>query len=179
GMEIIIRSSSGKVLPITVSPEAIISNIKIKIRDSLGTPLNQQRLLFRGKTLDNSSTLDESSVSNMSLVYLALVIVKKTIGNIYNTCQIFVKILHGEVGTLDGAPYYTVHQIKETIQEEEGIYYWRQVLRFNGKVLGDEGGSLLSYDIYNGAILQLMVSPQQKDKPSPSERNERLARLRL
>lgn len=50
-------------------------------------------------------------------------------------------------------------------------------LRFNGKVLKDEGRSLLSCNVCSGSILQLMVSVERADEPS--SRDVRLGRLRL
>ncbi|KAL5321851.1 hypothetical protein ACEPPN_009814 [Leptodophora sp. 'Broadleaf-Isolate-01'] len=119
-MEIIVRSLSGDIAPLTVSPETTTSNVKLQIRDALGTPLHQQRLLFKSEILVNSSTINESGISNMSLVFLVLAVSKKTIGNIYNTRQIFIKIFGEDIITLDANPYSTVHQIKSTIQETEG-----------------------------------------------------------
>lgn len=60
-------------------------------------------------------------------------------------------------------PYHTVDEIKQAIQEEVGIPYWRQVLHFNGKVLRDEGRTLLSYDVFNGAILGLSICPRKSE----------------
>jgi hypothetical protein len=57
----------------------------------------------------------------------------------------------------DVKPYNTIDEIKSTIQQTANIPYWQQILRFNGKVLEDEGRTLLSYNVYNGAILHLNV----------------------
>ncbi|KAI9048505.1 hypothetical protein LZ554_007339 [Drepanopeziza brunnea f. sp. 'monogermtubi'] len=168
-MEIIIRRFTGEHTALGVTRETTISEIKLMIRNSRGTPCHQQRLLFGGKVLSDSSTLADSSIQHEADLYLTLKISRKSIGDVANTRKIFIQAEDGEVLTLDVQPYDIVDRVKNLVQEDTGVPYWRQVLRFNGKVLRDEGRSLFSYDVYNGAILGLTINRQDEREPECSE----------
>jgi hypothetical protein len=112
-------------------------------------------------------------------VYVVLSISKHTIGDIYNTRQIFVKFQTGKIMNLDVKPYNTVNEIKSTIQQTANIPYWKQVLRFNGKVLEDEGRTLLSYNVYNGAILHLNVGRRLERSDAGAKSQKKVVSVKL
>ncbi|EKD14423.1 uncharacterized protein L3040_005744 [Drepanopeziza brunnea f. sp. 'multigermtubi'] len=168
-MEIIVRRLTGEDAVLEVTRDTTISEIKLTIRNNRGIPCHQQRLLFKGKVLSDSSTLADSSIYHQANLYLTLKISRKSIGDVSNTRKIFIQAEDGEVLTLDVQPHDMVDRVKNLVQEDIGVPYWRQVLRFNGKVLRDEGRSLFSYDVYNGAILGLMINRQDEREPEFSE----------
>lgn len=71
-MQIFVKTLNGQTIAFDVEKEYLIVDIKNKIEDRQGIPSNQQRLIFRGKQLEDEKTLQEYSIHKDSTLHLIM-----------------------------------------------------------------------------------------------------------
>lgn len=72
GLKLYVKTLSGKTISIETDPEESIENLKKKILEKEGVPIDQQRIIFSGKQLDNLKTLSDYDIEEDSTLYLVL-----------------------------------------------------------------------------------------------------------
>ena len=152
-MHIFVKTSKG-IITLEVHPTSSIANVKQQFKNLI--PPYHQCLTFDGKQLKDSHTLSDCNIQNGSTLHL-------TTSNLYFCADavfqqahyvIYVKVSTGKTITLKVESDESIENVKQKIQDKEGIPLDQQLLTYSKKKLED-GHCLDYYDIGNRSTIML------------------------
>ncbi|XP_078740960.1 polyubiquitin-C-like [Lampetra fluviatilis] len=145
-----VRALLGLLVTLEWNPEDTIEMIKVKIQDKKGIPLDQQRLVFGGALLIDSLTLSDCNIHAGCTMHCVLRL--RGGGGPWFT----VKTLTRKIILINPQYSNTIKEVKEMIQNKEGIPVHQQRLMFGDTELED-GYTLDDYKITLQSTLQLFL----------------------
>ena len=156
GMQIFIKTLTGKTITLEVKPSDTIKKVKRKIQDKEGIPPSLQHLIFTRQELKDHQTLDEYKVTDKSSVHLRL-------EDELDRILINVEFSTGRKIFINASPKDDFESVRKMIYDREGIPVDQQRLSFASKEVVDDHLPLSEYHNEMELSLQLDVKQQKNE----------------
>ena len=162
GIQIIVKTLTGKVMAIETDPAEFIEDVKQKVCDQTGIPPEEQRLIWNEKQLEDGFTLSKYNIQQESLLHVVCRLAGG--GPKSDLRMVYVKMPTGKFTTLQVDPADSIENVKQQIQYKEAIPTDQQRLILAGNLLND-GHPLSDYivglsgfGLYVHCLMKIFVS---------------------
>ena len=180
-----IRTRTTGIISLKINTTDTVEFIKLEIEKRTSIAVIKQRLLYRGRELNNDKPINDYGVVDGSIIQLAVIksimSVSHDIESEYieikteaKTIELFIKTpakIISMIAKFD--KYIKIGDIKSEIKSKEGIPINQQRLIFDGQQLDNERHC--EYEIFNKSTLILVIIDQNsKNVASYNKKNEYL-----
>ncbi|XP_044956487.1 polyubiquitin-like [Hordeum vulgare subsp. vulgare] len=145
-MLILIKTLTAKIFALEVDDLETIDSVKTKIQVERGIPVDQQRLFFAGKQLEDDRTVGEYGVKQQDTIHLVLCL--------RAGMWIFVDTLAGKKITVKVDPSDSINIVKAKVHEQQSLIFADEEL--------DERRSVAYYRIRDRSTLCLGLRKTSK-----------------
>ena len=161
---VFIKTLTGQTITVHVTPRDTVGDVKQKIFEQEGIPVDRQRMIFVGEQLNDNHRLLDYRIEHESAVHLVF-----RSGQFF---QIFVRTRNGRTMVFECQPTTTVQRIKERIRDRENLNTDIQQLNFEGRILennstlqecGLEHNSIIDLTLEQGRNTQIFISLPESD----------------
>ena len=136
-------------ITLTVVPNDSIANLKSMIKAKNGFPVDEQRIVYNGRNLEDDQTVSDYNIQDKSTLNLVLPVRD-------NRMEVTIlKETMGPVPTLAVRPNDSILDVKRKIQDMTGVPFHKQILIFAGEELQNIF-TISRYNIQNKSFIDLV-----------------------
>jgi hypothetical protein len=171
-MQVKVVTPEGKEVTVIADPKDTILELKKRVQEDHGIPVNDQRLMLGSKPLKDPSTLRENKIRHGSLLTMD------------TNMRVTVQHWDGTTFQLNVEPQWTIDIVKDKIETKTGLDGDVQRIVFQGKSLDDGKRTLRGYNIRHKDVLELepmfvtIVTRDGRNIHIPADPTESVARMK-
>ena len=156
---VFLKTLTGQTITVRVTPRDTVGDVKQKIFEQEGIPVDRQRMIFVGEQLNDNDRLLDHRIEHESAVHLVF--------RSGQGFQVFVRSRNNRTMVFECQPTTTIERIKERIRERESLHIDIQQLSFEGRVLenhstvqecGLKHNSIIDLTLEQGRNTQIFIS---------------------
>ena len=142
-------------ITLAVNPNDSIANLKSIIKVKKGFPVDEQRIVYNGRKLEDDRTVSDYNIQNKSTLNLVLPVPCRYNGDNRMEVTILTKD-RGPLATLAVRPTDLILELKLKIRGITGVPYHKQILNFADREL-ENTRFISDYGIQNKSVIDLVV----------------------